>query len=156
MVDSPLITKRNWQLSGAALAFPDKETAVDEGGEQVLCGTAWHGSMVPAMLLQTVDWRDVVGGHPTLAVLWAHFTPLSILVVAQHTQFLTWTQRGQLVRFGLMVIQSVSRRFIQLNDPLMLYYYISDADWRILFIQLSLKFLKETKHRMKLPIRSEG
>ena len=48
--------------------------------------------MIPAMFLQAVDWCDVVGGHPTLAVLRPYLTPLSILVVAQHTQLLTWTQ----------------------------------------------------------------
>ena len=98
VVHSPLIAERNWQLSWAALTFPDQETAIDEGWEQVFCGAAWHRPVVPAVLLQTVDWRDVVGGHPTLAVLWAHFAPLPILVVAQHTQLLTWTWEGKLVR----------------------------------------------------------
>lgn len=58
--------------------------------------------MVPAMLFQTVDWRDVVGGHPTLTILWAHFTPFSILVVAEYAEFLTWTQEDNMVmKFGL-------------------------------------------------------
>lgn len=54
--------------------------------------------MVPTVLLQAVDGCDVVGGHPTLAVLGAHFAPLSILIVAQHTQLLTWTQEEECVR----------------------------------------------------------
>lgn len=96
MVYPPLVPQRDGQLTGAAFALSDQETAVDEGGEQVLRSAAGDGPVVPAVLLQTVDRRDVVGGHPTLAVLRPHLTPLSILVVAQHTQLLTWKTGGEI------------------------------------------------------------
>lgn len=93
MVYSALIAQRNGQLSGAAFTFPDQKTTIDEGGQQVLSSTAGHRPMVPAVLLQTVYWCDVVGGDPALTVFRPYFTPLSILVVAQHTQLLTWKHK---------------------------------------------------------------
>ena len=89
MVDTSLVAQRDGQLAGAALALAHQEAAVDEAAEQVLGGAARHWPVVPAVLLQAVDRRDVVAGHPALAVLGAHLAPLAILVVAQNAQLLT-------------------------------------------------------------------
>lgn len=88
MVDSPLIPQGDGPLSGAALALPDQEAPVDPRTKQILCGVAWHGSVVPAVLLQAVDWSDVVGRHPTLAIFGLCLAPLPVVVVTQHTQLL--------------------------------------------------------------------
>lgn len=89
MVDSPLVAQRNGPLPGAALALSDQEAPVDAGAEQVLGRVARHGSVVPAVLLQAVDRGDVVGRHPSLAVLGLRLAPLAIVVVTQHTQLLS-------------------------------------------------------------------
>lgn len=99
MVHPALVAERDGQLPGAALALPDQEAAINEGGQQVLSGAARHRPVVPAVLLQAVDWRDVVGRHPALAVLGAHLTPLAILVVAQHAQLLTWGRQKVTICF---------------------------------------------------------
>lgn len=88
MVDSPLVAQGNGPLPGAALALSDQEAPVDARAEQVLRRVARHGSVVPAVLLQAVDRGDVVGRHPSLAVLGLRLTPLAIVVVTQHTQLL--------------------------------------------------------------------
>lgn len=85
MVDSALVPQRNGPLAGAALALPDQEASVDARAEQVLRSVAWHGPMVPAVLLQAVDRGDVVWWHPTLAILGLCLAPLAVVVVTQHT-----------------------------------------------------------------------
>lgn len=89
MVDSPLVPQRNGPLAGAALALADQKAPVDARAEQVLGRVARHGSVVPAVLLQAVDWCDVVGWHPALAVFGLCLAPLAIVVVTQHTQLLS-------------------------------------------------------------------
>lgn len=89
MIDPSLVAKRDGELARTALALPHQEAAVDQTAEQVLSGAAGHGPMIPAVLLQTVHGGDVVTGHPTLAVLRTDFTPLSILIVPQHSQLLS-------------------------------------------------------------------
>lgn len=89
MVDSPLVAQGNGPLSGAALALSDQEAPVDARAEQVLRCVARYGAVVPAVLLQAVDRGDVVGRHPSLAVLGLCLTPLAIVVVTQHTQLLS-------------------------------------------------------------------
>jgi len=88
MVDSPLIPQRNGPLSGAALTLSNQKASVDARAEQVLRGVARYRPMVPAVLLQAVDRGDVVGWHPTLAILGLCLAPLTIVVVTQHTQLL--------------------------------------------------------------------
>ncbi len=46
------------------------------------------------MLLQAVDRGDVVGRHPTLAILGLCLAPLAIVVVTQHTQLLSCFSTG--------------------------------------------------------------
>lgn len=89
MVDSPLIPQRNGPLAGAALTLTDQKASVDSRAEQVLRSVARHRSMVPAVLLQAVDRGDVVGWHPTLAILGLCLAPLAVVVVTQHTQLLS-------------------------------------------------------------------
>lgn len=89
MIDPSLVAKRDGELARAALALPHQEAAVDQAAEQVLRGAAGHGPMIPAVLLQTVHGGDVVTGYPTLAILRTDFTPLSILIVPQHSQLLS-------------------------------------------------------------------
>ena len=103
MVHAALVAQRDGQLPGAALALPHQEAAVDEGAEQVLGGGARHGPVVPAVLLQAVDGRDVVGRHPALAFLGAHFARLAI-VVAQHPQLLAWKGGGDEKRFDCVAV----------------------------------------------------
>lgn len=89
MVDSPLIPQGNGPLAGAALALSDQKASVDARAEQVLGGVARHGPMVPAVLLQAVDRGDVVGRHPTLAILGLRLAPLAVVIVPQHAQLLS-------------------------------------------------------------------
>lgn len=85
VVNTSFVPERDGQLSWAALAFPNKEAAVNEAAEQILSCTTRHWSMIPGMLLQAVHWGDVVTWHPPLPVLRADLTPFTILVVTQHT-----------------------------------------------------------------------
>ena len=89
MVDSPLVPQRNGPLAGAALTLAHQKASVDARAEQVLRSVARYGPVVPAVLLQAVDGGDVVGRHPTLAILGLCFTPLAVVVVTQHTQLLS-------------------------------------------------------------------
>lgn len=91
MVDSSFVPQRDGPLAGAALALAHQEAPVDARAEQILGGVARHRSVIPAVLLQTVDGGDVVGRHPALAVLGLGLAPLPIVVVSQHTQLLTWS-----------------------------------------------------------------
>lgn len=88
VIDPALVAERDGPLAWAALTLPHEEAAVDATAEQVLSSIAGHRPMVPAVLLQTVDWRDVVTGHPALAILSLRLTPLPIVIVAQHSQLL--------------------------------------------------------------------
>ena len=90
VVHPAFIAQGDGPLAGAALALAHQEAAVDTRAEQVLSGVARHGPVVPAVLLQAVDGRDVVGRHPALAVLGLRLAPLAIVVVAQHAQLLSW------------------------------------------------------------------
>ncbi len=69
VVDAALVAQRDGPLSRAALALAHQKAAVDAAAQQVLGGVAGHGPVVPAVLLQAVDGRDVVAGNPALAVL---------------------------------------------------------------------------------------
>lgn len=61
----------------------DQEAAVDAGREQVLGGVARDGPVVPRVLLERVDRRHVVAGHPAHAAgQRVRLAPLAALVVA--------------------------------------------------------------------------
>lgn len=89
MINTSLIPERDGQLPRAALALSDQEAAIDQAAEEILRSAAGHRPMVPGVLLQAVHWSDVVAGHPTLSILGANFTPLTILVVTKDSQLLT-------------------------------------------------------------------
>ncbi len=93
VVDAALVAQRDGPLSRAALALAHQKAAVDAAAQQVLGGVAGHGSVVPAVLLQAVDGRDVVAGNPALAVLGLRLAPLAIVIVSQNPQLLSWSQR---------------------------------------------------------------
>ena len=90
MVDSSLVAQRDGPLAWAALALTHQEAAVDAAAEQVLGGVARHWPVVPAVLLQAVDGRDIVARHPALAILGLGLAPLAIVVVAQDTELLSY------------------------------------------------------------------
>lgn len=89
MVDASLAAQRDGPLSWAALALTHQEAAIDATTQQVLGGIAGHRPVVPAVLLQAVDGRDVVAGHPALAVLGLSLAPLAIVIVSQNPQLLS-------------------------------------------------------------------
>lgn len=90
VIDSTLVAQRDWALSGTALALSHQKASVDAAAQQVFGGVTGHGSVIPAVFLQTVDGGDVVTGHPALAVLRLSFTPLAIVIVSQNPQLLSW------------------------------------------------------------------
>lgn len=101
MVHSPFVSQRDGPLPGTALALPNQEAAVDPAAQQVLGGVAGHGPVVPGVLLQTADRRDIVAGDPALAVSRLGFAPLPIVVVAQDPELFPWEGRDQVRRLGV-------------------------------------------------------
>lgn len=82
MVHPAFISQRDGPLPRAALALPHQEAAVDATAQQVLSSIAGHGPVVPGVLLQAVDGRDVVAWDPPLAIFGLGFTPFPIVIVA--------------------------------------------------------------------------
>ena len=89
MVDAALVAQRDGALAGRGLGLPHQEAAVDAGGEEVLGGVAGDGAVVPAVLLQRVDRRDVVARHPAHAAQHrVRLAPLPRLVVRQNADLI--------------------------------------------------------------------
>lgn len=82
MVHPPFVSQRDGPLPRTTLALPNQEAAVDPAAQKVLGGVAGHRPVVPGVLLQAVDWRDVVAWDPALAIFGLGFTPLPIVIVA--------------------------------------------------------------------------
>lgn len=101
VVHSPFVSQRDGPLPGTALALPNQEAAVDPAAQQVLGGVAGHGPVVPGVLLQTADRRDIVAGDPALAVSRLGFAPLPIVVVAQDPELFPWEGRDQVRPLGV-------------------------------------------------------
>ena len=64
MIDSAFVTQRDRTLSRRRFRFPDEKRSVDSGTEEILGRVPRNGSVVPRVLLEGVDWSDVVGGDP--------------------------------------------------------------------------------------------
>jgi hypothetical protein len=89
VVDAALVPQRDGPLAGGGLAFADEKGSVDAGGEEVLGRVARNRAVVPRVLLQRVDRRHVVGGHPAdVAVRRMRLAPLARLVVAEDAELL--------------------------------------------------------------------
>lgn len=95
VVNTSLVPERDGQLPWAALTLTNQEAAIDEAAQQILCCAAWHRPVIPRVLLQAVDWCDVVAWYPALPILRTYLTPFTILVVTQDSQLLTYDPGGK-------------------------------------------------------------
>jgi len=64
VIDSAFVTQRDRTLSRWRFRLPDEKRSVDSGTEEILGRVPRNGSVVPRVLLEGVDWCDVVGGDP--------------------------------------------------------------------------------------------
>lgn len=64
VVDPALIPQGDAPLARRGLRLSHQEAPVDARGEKVLGRIPRDGPVVPGVLLQRVDWGDVVRGHP--------------------------------------------------------------------------------------------
>ena len=64
VVDPALVPQGDAPLTRRGLGLPHQEAPVDPRGKEVLGRVPRDGPVVPGVLLQRVDWGDVVGGHP--------------------------------------------------------------------------------------------
>lgn len=102
VVHPPLVSQRDGPLAGAALALPHQEAAVDAAAQQVLGSVAGHRPVVPGVLLQAVDGRDVVARDPALAVFGLGLTPLPIVIVAQDPELFAFEEKNRVTHTGLL------------------------------------------------------
>ena len=64
MVDPALVPQGDRPLPRRGLRLSDQEAAVDPAREEVLGSVPGDGAVVPGVLLQGVDRRDIVAGYP--------------------------------------------------------------------------------------------
>jgi len=91
VVHSTFIAHRYGPLARTALTLPHQEAAINAAAQQVLGSTARNSTMVPAELVQAVDWCHIIAWNPAnqLCPFTLNIRPFTRFVVVKNNYLFT-------------------------------------------------------------------
>lgn len=106
MIDASVISQADASLTWRTFALAHQETSINARAEEIFGRVSRDWPVIPRMLFERVQWRDVVRWHPTnMAGIGMCFTPLARFVVGQNSDLFALSQAQLILATRLEVIE---------------------------------------------------